>query len=261
MIPDFQSMMLPLLTIISDGAEHSNREIYDLLAKQFKLTDEELQQMLPCGQQTVFTNRVAWAKAHLKKAGLIESPTRGILRITDEGRKVVVNPPRRVDIRFLKQYAGYDWHTYKPSGTANEKEEPESTPEELLESSYQTLRDQLAMDLLEKVKSCTPSFFERLVVRLLVAMGYGGSLADAGQAIGKAGDGGIDGIIKEDKLGLDVVCIQARRYENSVGRPAVQAFAGSMEGMRARKGVLLTTGFFFRRTLTNMSTRSSERSF
>lgn len=221
MIPDFQSMMLPLLQVISDRAEHSNQEVFDLLAKQFDLTDEELQQMLPSGQQTVFTNRVAWAKAHLKKAGLIESPARGTLRITDEGRKVVANPPGRVDIRFLNKYPGYEWHKHKAPGAATETEDSESTPEELLESSYQTLRDQLAMDVLGKVKSCTPSFFERLVVRLLVAMGYGGSLADAGQAIGKTGDGGIDGISKEDKLGLDVVCIQAKRYEGSVGRPAV----------------------------------------
>ncbi len=246
-VPDFQSMMLPLLETIADGKEYSNRQVADLLTDRFALTDNDLQQMLPSGARTIFTNRLAWAKAHLKKAGLLESPSRGTLLITAKGRDVVNQHPNKVNIRFLKQYPGYVWHRAKKAEHEAEEvdNESENTPEELLEASYQTLRDELAADLLEKVKSCSPLFFERLVVRLLVAMGYGGSLADAGQAIGRSGDEGIDGIIKEDKLGLDVVCIQAKRWNsNSVGREAVQAFAGSMEGYRARKGVFITTATF-----------------
>lgn len=203
--------------------------------------------MLPSGAQTIFNNRLGWAKAYLKRAGLLESPSRGSLLVTDTGRDVVNQQPNKVNIRFLKQFPDFDWHRAKKPDqeTEEEENESESTPEELLEASYRTLRDALASELLEKVKSCSPLFFERLVVRLLVAMGYGGSLADAGQAIGRSGDEGIDGIIKEDKLGLDVVCIQAKRWNtNSVGREVVQAFAGSMEGFRTKKGVFITTATF-----------------
>jgi restriction system protein len=245
-IPDFQSLMLPLLNAVSDGGDHTNREITASFAKTFALTEEELTRLLPSGQQRVLTNRVSWAKAYLKKAGLLDSPARGVLRITDAGRKALSSHPAVINIGFLKQFSQFDWHGQpNRSDEITEVEETGSTPEELLEASYQTLRDEVAAELLEKLKRCLPSFFERIVVQLLVAMGYGGSLADAGQAIGRAGDGGIDGIIKEDKLGLDVVCVQAKRWEeNTVGRPMVQAFAGSMEGYRAKKGVLLTTSTF-----------------
>jgi restriction system protein len=251
MIPDFQSMMLPLLQAISDGNDHTNREVADTLTKMLELTEADRERMLPSGQQTLYVNRLAWVKAHLKKAGLVDSPARGYLRITEQGKQVLSRKPDKINLRFLTQFPSYDWHKYVP---VSERKKPEpdemvpaddtDTPEELLESSYETLREQLASDLLEKTRGCSPAFFERLVVRLLVAMGYGGSLADAGQAIGRTGDGGIDGLIKEDKLGLDVVCVQAKRWEGSVGRPVVQAFAGSMEGFRARKGVLITTGAF-----------------
>jgi len=202
--------------------------------------------MLPSGQNRVFTNRLAWAKAYLKKAGLLESPMKGSLRITAKGREILARPPSKINIRFLKQFPSFDWHGRPKSDDQSDtiEEAGGRTPEELLESSYQTLKEKLADELLERVKACSPHFFERLVVELLVAMGYGGSLADAGQAVGRTGDGGIDGIIKEDKLGLDVVCIQAKRWEKTVGRPEVQAFAGSMEGFRARKGVLMTTASF-----------------
>ena len=237
-IPDFQSMMLPLLEAIADGKRYSNREVADALAARFGITDEELRQMLPCGVQTTFGNRAAWAKAYLKRAGLVESPSRGSLLITEQGRAVVNQRPNKVDIGFLKQFPAFDWHKKdRPEDEIADRDESvESTPEESLESSYRALRTKLADELLDKVKNCSPLFFERLVVRLLVAMGYGGSLADAGQAIGRSGDGGIDGIIKEDKLGLDVVCIQAKRWNaNSVGRENVQAFAGSMDGFVPEK--------------------------
>jgi restriction system protein len=215
------------------------------LADQLGLTNEERQTMLPSGQQSLVANRVGWAKTYLKKAGLLDNTRRGYVRITQAGIQVLADNPSRIDRQFLDRYPSFQEFTQRSPSDADSMEpevEETKTPDEVLESSYQKLRNTLADELLEQVKTCSPRFFERLVVDLLVAMGYGGSLADAGQAVGRTGDGGIDGIIKEDKLGLDVVCIQAKRWENTVGRPVVQAFAGSMEGMRARKGVLLTTG-------------------
>ncbi len=243
-IPDFQSLMLPLLKIIADGNDHNNAEIRQTLAEHYDLTEDELQQKLPSGQNKVFSNRVAWAKAYLKRAGLLTSLSRTRYRITDQGRAVLARNPPKIDIAFLKQFPSMDWHKKKEAPEEAEVGDTQHTPEELLEASYQELRGALADDLLGQVKSCSPPFFERLVVDLLVAMGYGGSLSDAAHAVGKTGDGGIDGIIKEDKLGLDIVCIQAKRWENTVGRPIVQAFAGSMDAFKAKKGVLLTTAGF-----------------
>jgi restriction system protein len=246
-IPDFQSLMLPLLQVIGDGTEQTNKDVANAIATKFALTEDDLRQLLPSGQQPAFTNRLAWAKAYLKKARLLESPTRRTIRITPEGKKVLDENPSKVNIRYLNQFPSFDWHRKAEVAEQgkDEAEEAQSTPEELLESSYQAIRDDLALRLLDKLKICSPTFFERLVVQLLVAMGYGGSLADAAQVVGKSGDGGIDGLIKADKLGLDVLCIQAKRWpENTVGRPVVQAFAGSMEGFRAKKGVLLTTSTF-----------------
>lgn len=248
-VPDFQSVMLPFLEVLQDGQERTMRDVTELLATRFKLTDQERQELLPSGQQTVFSNRVAWAKTHLKHAGLIDNPARGKVRIADAGRNVLAQRPAAVNCRFLKQFPSYlAFIGQTPSRQDDAADdgvlESTKTPEESLAESYQAVRNALADEVLDRVKSCSPPFFERLVVELLVAMGYGGSLADAGQAVGRSGDGGIDGIIKEDKLGLDVVCIQAKRWDRTVGRPEVQAFAGSMEGFRARKGVLLTTSAF-----------------
>ncbi len=248
-VPDFQSMMLPLLEAIADGAEHSNSAAFDSVAKQMNIAAEDLQLMHSGGEQTVFYNRVAWGKTYLKKGGLLKSPKRGTIQITESGQRVLRNKPAKIDIRFLKQIGGAD--CLKPSPTTgvvqledSVNESSAATPEDLIESGYQSLREALILDIIEQVKRCSPQFFERLVVKLLVAMGYGGSLEDAAQVLGRSGDGGIDGTIKEDKLGLDVICIQAKRWEGTVGRPVVQAFAGSMEGFRARKGVLITTSNF-----------------
>jgi restriction system protein len=246
-IPDYQGFMLPFLQTVSDGQEQHIRHIVNKLADKLGLTDDERRQMLPSGQQSLVANRVGWAKTYLKKAGLLDNSRRGYVRITPAGIQALTSNPGKIDKQFLDQYPLFQEFT-RQSQPDTESLEPEikevKTPDEVLESSYQNLRIALADELLDQVKACSPQFFERLVVDLLVAMGYGGTLADAGQAIGRSGDGGIDGIIKEDKLGLDVVCIQAKRWEGTVGRPAVQSFAGSMEGMRARKGVLLTTGSF-----------------
>ena len=237
--------MLPLLEAVKDGNDHSNREVAALLSEKFQITDAELREVLNSGAG-VFVNRIAWAKVHMRKAGLLDIPSRGMTRITPQGLTVLSQRPTKVNLRFLKQFPSYDRHkSSKSKEQADESAEATaSTPEELLEASYDQMREKLAADLLDKVRSCSSVFFERLVVRLLVAVGYGGTLADAGQAIGRSGDGGIDGIIKEDKLGLDFVCVQAKRWEGNVGRPVVQAFAGSMEGLRARKGVLITTSAF-----------------
>ena len=256
-IPDFQSLMLPLLEIVKDGQEHRHREVSDVLAAQFKLSDAEKEELLPSGRQARFDNRVAWSRAYLKKAGLIENTKRGIFHITAEGLELLKSNPPRIDIRLLMQYPGIrDWRG--PSSRKPEDDGAEGiatditdrtivetqTPEEVLEASYQELRRALAQELIDRIMTCYPKFFESLVVDLLVAMGYGGSRRDAGQAVGQSGDGGIDGIIKEDKLGLDIVYIQAKRWNNTVGRPIVQAFAGSLEGQRARKGIMITTSYF-----------------
>jgi len=248
-IPDFQAIMLPLLQYASDGKEHSLRDAITFLADVFNLTDEEKKGLLPSGQQTVFDNRVGWARTHLKKAVLLEYPKRGFFQITDRGKDLLIQNPTKINIKFLNQFPEHI--EFLNSKKDNDKSEPEiieiseTTPQESIEFGYQKIRKELELDLLNRVKSCSPDFFERLVVDLLVKMGYGGSRRDAGRAIGKSGDGGIDGIIKEDKLGLDIVYIQAKRWDDTVvGRPEIQKFVGALHGQRARKGVFITTSRF-----------------
>lgn len=247
-VPDYQKFMFPILRIASDGTEHSTGEVHDTLAEQFGLSEEEKNELLPSGTQTKLKNRVSWAVIYLTKAGLLERPGRGRFRIAERGLKVLSSKPSEVSTRFLKQFPEFvEFQKGTRSSQKeeeNEEEDTQRTPFETLEVAYQDLRRALAQDVLDRVKRCSPKFFERLVVDLLVAIGYGGSRKDAGQAVGRCGDDGIDGIIKEDKLGLDVVYIQAKRWEGTVGRPTVQEFAGSLEGHRARKGVLITTSRF-----------------
>jgi len=249
-IPDFQSVMLPLLQFAEDKQEHSLREAIDSLADDFALTADERKKLLPSGQQEVFVNRVGWARTYLAKAGLLRSTRRGYFEITDRGLEVLSSQPARIDVRFLEQFE--EFRQFKAprhirSGeTEGEAAETgrETTPEEALESAYSRLRDSLLADLLEHVRSAPPSLFEKLVVELLLKMGYGGSREDAGRAIGRSGDEGIDGIVKEDRLGLDIIYVQAKRWEGTVGRPEVQKFAGALQGQRARKGVMITTSSF-----------------
>lgn len=249
MIPDFQTIMLPLLKEISNGNEFTAKEVNSNLSQYFNLSDEELQEMLPSGKQGVFVNRVAWAKAHLKIAGLLESPKRGSFRITPKGLEVLNQNPEVINLKFLKtlpeyiEYLESSKSEYKTTDVNLETEEAK-TPEELIEQSFLTIQKALSQELITKVKSCNPYFFENLVVELLVKMGYGGSLADAGKAIGKSGDEGIDGIIKEDKLGLDIIYIQAKRWEGNVGRPEIQKFVGALAGQGAKKGIFITTSKF-----------------
>jgi restriction system protein len=246
-IPDFQRLMLPLLQHFADGKEHGNQETLDTLAGLLQLTAAERVQLLPSGKQALFTNRVAWAKSHLKQAGLIASPRRGVYCITARGAEILHHPPDTINMRFLDQFPAYRaFRTQTKSEVQGAGSPPSTTltPQEYIESGYQQLRVNLAAELLTRVQECSPDFFERLVVELLLAMGYGGSRQEAGEAVGKSGDGGIDGIIKEDRLGLDVIYIQAKRWEGAVGRPEVQKFAGALQGQRARKGIFLTTSSF-----------------
>jgi len=250
-VPDYQSFMLPFLEILGDKKEHTLQEMYRRLSDHFNLTDEDKEELLPSGRQLKLHNRIGWARTYLKKAGLLKHSGRGKFYITERGLDVLRQKPSKIDTKYLEQFDEFvEFRTSNSIQLENEDKtrttliETELSPEEILEASYQQLRRDLMGEILDTVKSCSPSFFEKLVIDLLVSMGYGGSHADAGKAIGRSGDEGIDGIINEDKLGLDVVYIQAKRWENPVGRPTVQAFAGSLEGQRARKGVLITTSRF-----------------
>jgi restriction system protein len=242
--------MLPLLQTAGDKQEHSLAQARDALASAFGLTESERQERLPSGRQYRFSNRVAWAKVYLQQAGLLESSRRGHFSITERGREVLKKPPAKIDIKFLTQYPQFQAFRARQD-TAPEDRAPaiqteDESPEEALEAAYQKMRAALAAEVLVRVKSNSPEFFERLVVELLVKMGYGGSRRDAGRAIGKSGDEGIDGIINEDRLGLDNIYIQAKRWNDShaVGRPEIQRFVGALQGKRAKKGVFITTGIF-----------------
>jgi len=246
-IPDYQEIMLPFLKLCQDGQEHSIREAYQKIPDFFGLSEEQKKEPLPSGQQSIINNRIGWARTYLKKSRLIESPKRGRFRITQRGLDVLKSPPRTIDNNFLMQFPEFaEFKTAKSREAkqlANEGMQ-EKNPDELLEYAFEELNRDLAIDLLEALKSCSPSFFEQLVIDLLLAMGYGGSRKDAGQAIGKTGDEGIDGIINEDKLGLDVIYVQAKRWDTTVSRPEIQKFAGALQGKRARKGIFITASSF-----------------
>ena len=255
MIPDYQSIMLPLLEFISDGKEYKMRNVTDELAIKFGVTEEEQKELLPSGVAPVFYNRTAWAKTYLKKAGLIDSPKQGIVIISNRGLDVIKKKPSSINVKFLKQFSEFvEFQTSKREdeiGTETNEEQSTQTPEELLETAYQKIRKSLASELINKVVELSPSFFEKLVVELLVKMGYGGSIKDAGKAMGKSGDEGIDGTIKEDKLGLDIIYIQAKRWKpgNVVGRPELQKFVGALAGQGAKKGIFITTSNFTREAI------------
>lgn len=249
-IPDFQTLMRPLLEAHADGREHLNRDLVARLAERFGLTDEERREMLPSGRARLFDNRVGWAKAHIAQAGFLESPRRAISTITERGREALRMHPERIDLRVLNDYDEYREFRNRRKSTDDESGVPEvetqdeQTPEELLENAYLKVRRQIEAELLAQIKSAPPEFLERVVVDLVVRMGYGGSRKDAGEALGRSGDEGIDGIIKEDPLGLDIIYLQAKRWEGTVGRPEIQKFAGALQGQRARKGIFITTSTF-----------------
>jgi restriction system protein len=253
-VPDYQSLMLPLLQFAAQKeTETSTSEAVEALAKELSLTEDDLKEMLPSGIQSTFFNRVGWASTYMKKAGLLEATRRGFYRITDRGKDLLKKQPKAINSKLLRQYPEFlEFQQLKGTRTGDTVNDSKrasdvstATPSEALEAAYENLRDELADELLARLKKTSPAFFERVVVELLVKMGYGGSRADAGKAIGRSGDGGIDGIIKEDKLGLDVVYIQAKRWDNNpVGRPDVMQFAGALQAQRAKKGIFITTSRF-----------------
>jgi restriction system protein len=252
-IPGFQDLMLPVLEILADGKELPVKKLTPLISDKLKLTEAERSQKMKSGSQTTILNRTAWAKKYLKEANLIDNPTRGIVKINSEGLKVLAKKPPRVDIKYLKQFPAF--HEFmkrclkknKHSSIIAEEEEiltDTHTPDERMEAAYSELREALADDILETLTKCKPEFFEKLVVELLVAMGYGGSIEDAGKAIGKSNDGGIDGRIKEDRFGFDEIVVQAKKWDNPVSSPQIRDFIGALDGYKAKKGVFITTSTF-----------------
>jgi len=246
-VPDFQSIMLPMLRMMANGREYSLADILGTLGSEFQLSDDDLSERIPSGRQTKFYNRICWSTTHLKKAAIIENTRRGTFRITARGKDLLGNSIGRIDLPLLSTFPEYvAFRNLRHSRELSVAPAPpdiasDKTPDELLAESYESIRESLAGEILDSIKSCSPAFFERLVVELLVKIGYGGTLEDAGQAVGRSGDGGIDGIIKEDRLGLDTIYLQAKRWENTVGSPEIQKFAGALQGRRAKKGVFITT--------------------
>lgn len=250
-IPDYETIMLPLMQLISDGKVYSLSDASSHIAELYQLTPEEREERIPSGSTTYIKGRTGWARTYLKKAGLLTSPKRGHIQISDRGRQVLSDRPERIDRKFLEQFP--EFLEFLRKSNASQDETPQaaealskSTPEETIERSYLQLRSQLADDILEQIKACSPAFFEQLVVDVIVGMGYGGSHRDAAQATKRSNDGGIDGIIKQDRLGLDTIYIQAKKWDESrpIHRPEIQKFAGALQGVRARKGVFITTSSF-----------------
>lgn len=251
-IPDFQTLMLPLLEFAGDELEHSMVEAVDYVATKYHISDEERNELLPSGQQRRLVNRIGWTRTHLTKAGLLETTKTSHFKITKRGLEVLTKKPQKIDMLYLDQFPGH-FEFRKGSGKGSKNKEYEPTvldiaiqpPKETLENAYQRLKEELTQDLLDTIKKQTSGFFEGLVIDVLLALGYGGSRKEAGQRIGKSGDGGIDGIIKEDRLGLDTIYIQAKKWtDGSVGSPEIQKFIGALAKQNAKKGVFITTSAF-----------------
>jgi restriction system protein len=260
-IPDYQSLMRPVLVVLSDGKERHLRDVRSLVASALQLSDADLAQMIPSGRQSMFANRTNWAHVYLKQAGLLQTVRRGVYQITDRGRQALGERTESINNEYLRRYPeflAFIDRIYTPGSgdeTASEATAaPASsgaasqTPDEQAREGYRRARSGVAAELLDRMRRVSPAFFEQLVVDLLVAMDYGGSHADAAAVIGRSGDGGIDGIIKEDKLGLENIYVQAKRWKegSTVGRPDIQQFAGALQGQKARKGVFMTTSSFSR---------------
>ena len=252
-IPDFQSILHPLFLLFGDEKEHTRRELIERLANEFDLSDKDLKELLPSGRQPIFSNRVSWAITHLKIAKLIENTRRGVLQLTSRGKDLIEKKPVKIDKKFLMQFPEYaerreSYRRNSPKKAEvtqiQDEIEDSTTPEEQIEEAFENLNNNLSVEILSLLKESGFTFFEKIVIEVLLAMGYGGSRKDAGEAIGKIGDEGIDGIIKEDRLGLDIIYIQAKKWGNTVSRPEIQKFAGALQGKRARKGIFITTSDF-----------------
>ena len=245
-VPDYQTFMLPLLEHVA-GEAKTFKAVCELLAGYFKLTATDKAETIPSGLAT-YISRIGWARSYMKQAGLVESPSKGVIQITERGKQVLAQKPAKIDVKFLMQFP--DFVAFK--NRAKPKTAvvslvgllPLETPEEILEKTWGEINEALSAELLDKAKQMPPALFERLVVDLMLAMGYGGSREDAGKTVGRSGDGGIDGIINEDRLGLEVIYLQAKRWKESVGSPTVQGFIGSLVNNGATKGVLITTSTF-----------------
>jgi restriction system protein len=251
MIPDFQSIMLPLLQALGNEEEKSVKILKEEMINHFNITDEEQSQKTPNNKQFTYSNRIAWAISYIKMAELINSPQRGSYKITEPGKKVLKNPPDKITISFLKTFENFEKNRNpgKPKkhnliDNNDDQENNGRTPDELLELGYSQIIENLREQLKQKIKECDPFYFEQIVLDLLLKMGYGGSEIDNSEVTSKTADEGIDGIIKEDKLGLDKIYIQAKKWENTVGRPEIQKFVGALQGKRAKKGVFITTSDF-----------------
>lgn len=252
MIPDFQTLMRPLLELHVDGGEHVNRDLVNALAVKFAITDEERREMLPSGRAKTFDNRVGWAKTYISNAGLISAPRRGISVISEKGNRLLQELDGPINLRVLAELGATRPAKGRKRTDALLVEQPglvdvpssAETPEEAFENAYQKIRGDVEQEMIARILANPPDFMERVIVDLIVKMGYGGNHKDAGEAIGRSGDEGIDGIIKEDPLGLDIIYLQAKRYEGTVGRPDVQKFAGALQGQRAKKGIFITTSAF-----------------
>ena len=249
-VPDFQPLMLPLLRLAGDGMDHAFKDAVEAIAIEFSLTPEERNELLPSSSRTtLFYNRLAWAKTHMTMAGLLQAPRRGVFCITQRGRELLVSQLARIDMKTLQQFPEYERARRGDVQASVEPAMPavafnELTPEESIERAHLSLRKDLARELLESIMQCSPAFFELLIIKLMIKMGYGGSREEAGKAVGRSGDGGIDGIINEDRLGLDAIYLQAKRWEGVIGRPEIMKFVGALAGQRATKGVFITTSWF-----------------
>ncbi|MED0968189.1 restriction endonuclease [Bacillus paramycoides] len=249
-VPGYQDFMYPFLEKLQEGKEVRLQDLYTILANHFKLSNEDIAETLPSGKQTLLVNRVGWARTYLDKAGLIRVVKRAVFQITDEGLSVLRDESvTRIGRKFLMQYPSFNEFinkTSKDKPSLENTNPDDKTPLELIGENYNVLKNELQDLLLEKILECSPVFFERLIVELIVAMGYGGSVKDAGKAIGKSGDEGIDGIIKEDVLGLDMIYLQAKRWkvDSTISRPDIQTFVGSLVGKQASKGIFITTAKF-----------------
>jgi restriction system protein len=259
-IPDYETLMHPLLELAAKahGKEVKLSDAAHELAERFKLTEQDRTELLPSGATFKFASRVSWARTYLQKAGLLDAPTRGYLRLTPRGAAVLKQSPARVDNKLLAQFDEFKAFQGKNKTKKSSEVAPQETPLESISSFYAQFREALAFDLLERVKKCSPPFFERLVLQVLLKMGYGGSLKDAGAALGKTGDGGIDGVIREDKLGLNNIYAQAKRWaEKPVGSPDIDQFAGALSKKKATRGILITTSVFTKDALASLKDYSS----
>lgn len=251
--------MRPVLALHDDGREHKPSEVRDRIASQFRLSEEDREERLPSGTARTYDNRIGWATTYLVRTGLLMRPRRGVTVITDRGRSIVQQYPERVDLRVLSQFPEFDEFRAARGGTRSRDTRDaegiaggdtgadDKTPEEAIEAAYIELRADLAEEVLSRVLSRDDQFFEDLVLDLLLAMGYGGSRQNASERLGRTGDGGVDGVIREDRLGLDVIYVQAKRWDPSgrpIRRPDIQAFVGALQGLRADKGAFITTSRF-----------------